>query len=187
MFNAITWENFFTTVLLVVGGYYFITSVLLYHSEISNWFKSKVQPASPPLTAPGTANNDIVGPAAPEENRQTRKSSFVSAEDVLVTAGTSEEFPDTIQTPGESELLTGTVEDLMEEIKTLLELAHEYQSSKEECAALFTSLFERYSHLKGTAYESAVNRHVHEEGKSKFSFDVQLLEVRSWWQVSTNK
>lgn len=187
MFNAITWENFLTTALLIVGGYYFITTFLLFHREITDWFKSKpVAPTAPTVNQNTPDDTGIMGAVSPEEDWLSQRSSVVSSEDMQVSELNTDELPDTISLPGESELLNGSVADLMQEIKTLLQMAAEYKSSKEECVPLFTALFERYPHLKNTAYAQAINRHICEEGKSKFSFDLQLLEVRSWWEVSHN-
>jgi hypothetical protein len=188
MFNAITWENFLTTAFLLAGSYYLITSLLLFHKEITGWFKSK-----PVVLTASTVNqntpddNDIMGAVSPEEDWLSQRSSVVNSEDMQVSELNTDELPDTIQSPGESELLNGSAADLMQEIKTLLQMAAEYQSRKEECVPLFTALFGRYTHLKDTAYAQAINRHICEEGKSKFSFDLQLLEVRSWWEATHNR
>jgi hypothetical protein len=185
MFNTITWETFFVTAFLIAGSYYAITTLLLFHQEITGWFKSKpvaITPTNETVHSPG--EDGIMGRVSPEEDWLSQRSSIINSEEVQIAELDTDDMPDTIQSPGESELLNGSVADLMQEIQTLLQMAAEYNSTKEECAPLFISLFERYPHLKNTAYAQAINRHICEEGKSKFSFDIALLEVRSWWEVS---
>ncbi|QLH32243.1 MAG: hypothetical protein HWD62_07190 [Cyclobacteriaceae bacterium] len=41
MFESISWQEFISTIALLIGGYYVITTLLLYGSEISNIFKQK--------------------------------------------------------------------------------------------------------------------------------------------------
>lgn len=188
MFNTITWQQFLLAALLIVGVYYVTATLLLFRKEISAWFKPKPIPIEPdkddPLT---TTDNALMGKAAEEEDLFSRRSSIVHSEELVVSRVSTDEMPDTIQTPGEVQLLTGTIADLMQEISVLLQMAEEHQSTKEECSQLFISLFERYPNLKDTAYAHTVNRHICEEGKSKFSFDVEMLEVRSWWESGAQK
>lgn len=188
MFNTITWETFFNAILLLAGGYYAITTLLLFSPEIIQWFKPKslaLSTAAPPDAS--TSDHDaIMGSVSAEEDWLARRTSLVNSQDIEVSDEVSDEMPDTIMAPGESDLITGTVSDLMQEIKTLLQMADEYKSSKEEMAPLFIALFERYPNLKNTAHAQAISRHICEEGKSKFSFDLELLEVRTWWEGSPN-
>lgn len=189
MFNSITWESFLYASALLIGGYYVVTTLLLYHQEIIAWFKPK--PFAPTATAPlpeedTPEREPMMGSVSAEEEWQHKRSALIDVEEVIIAEEATNEIPDTITAPGKTDLLNGSIADLMQEIKTLLEMAAEYQSSKEEVAPLFTALFERYPHLKNTAYSQAVNRHVCEEGKTKFAFDLQPIEVRAWWETSLN-
>jgi hypothetical protein len=185
MFSSITWEVFFSTVLLAVGVYYFISTVLLFHKEITGLFKAK---SDGPIHREHHGQEEvneteaIIGAVSHEENWLTHRTSLVDSEDVRMAETDTHEMPDTIQAPGEQELLNGTIADLMQEIKTLLQLIGEYKSSKEECAELFGALFQKYPLLKDTSYQRAINQHICEENKAQFSFDIQPLDVRSWWE-----
>lgn len=188
MFNSISWESFFYGGILLVGGYYTITTLLLYSQEIIAWFKPKPLALSSTSTEVETAVDQapVMGLVSAEVEWLQKRTALVDSEDIVVSEELSNELPDTVAAPGESNLLNGSVSDLMQEIKTLLSMAAEYGSSKDEVSSLFIALFERYPHLKGTAYEQAINKNIHEEGKSKFAFDLQPLEIRAWWEPSIN-
>lgn len=190
MFNSITWESFLYASTLLIGGYYVVTTLLLYHQEIIAWFKPKpfALTTTAPLPEEPTAeqHEPVMGSVRVEDEWQHKRTALIDSAEVLIAEDTTGEMPDTVATPGQTDLLNGSVADLMQEINTLLEMAAEYNSSKEEVAPLFAAVFERYTHLKNTAYAQAINRHVCEEGKTKFAFDLQPIEVRAWWETSLN-
>ena len=41
MFNTISWQEFLSAITVVAGGYYIVTALLVYGSEIKNIFKQK--------------------------------------------------------------------------------------------------------------------------------------------------
>jgi hypothetical protein len=86
-------------------------------------------------------------------------------------------------------LLVGSVADLLEEIKTLVELIGEYKSSKAESQAFFNALFLRYPQLTKTSYQEAINIYLLDTARHHFSFEVSLPEIASWWTTPapTNK
>src|SRR5258707_9796041 len=43
MFNSISWQEFLSATIVIVGGYYSITALLLYSEEIKSIFKQKEQ------------------------------------------------------------------------------------------------------------------------------------------------
>lgn len=185
MFSSITWESFLVTVLVLVGGYYCIATLLLYHKEITSFFKQKQTPPSEqehPTETDEPESNSLIGSISHEESWLNQRSSLVNTEEIVFDEAESTEIPEEIAESGKQDLLTGSVADLMEEIKTLLQLVKECGSNKEECASLFQPLFQRYPHIKNTSYQAAINRHICEESKSQFSFNIEPLDVRSWWE-----
>jgi hypothetical protein len=81
-------------------------------------------------------------------------------------------------------LLVGSVADLLEEIKTLIQLISEYKSTKPESREFFHALFIRYPQLAGTTYQEAVSLYICETARSQVSFDLTHSEVSSWWKQS---
>jgi hypothetical protein len=54
-------------------------------------------------------------------------------------------------------------------------------SSKEESVSFFKSVLQRFSKLRGTHYEDAVNMFIYNSCKEQCSFDLQPNEIKSWW------
>lgn len=190
MFNSITWESFLYAGVLLVGGYYAITTLLLYSQEITAWFRPKPLAFTTTSTTTDeetTINRSpVMGSVSKEEDWLQKRTALVDSEDIVVDEETIDELPETITAPGESDLLNGSVADLTNEITALLNMAAEYNSSKEEVSSLFIALFERYPHLKGTTYAQAINKLICEKGKTNPAFNFNPLEVRSWWETSIN-
>ena len=193
MFSTISWEIFFTTALLIAGGYYGISLLLLYAKEITGWFKTRfgnsietvaqtsVEKIAKPLNIMGSVSReDVAG-----EQRMTS----VNEEDINV--GDDEEVPETITPPAQTfssndHLLVGSVADLLQEIKTLVQLVAEYKSDKAEAESLFRTLLLRYSYLRATTYQHAISFYICEAARTQFAFEVQIAEVISWWNEEKN-
>ena len=185
MFNFISWQSFLTLTTLLVAGYYSITSLMLYRKEIADWVKSLSHPSIPsPSTEPElkepTENLMGIAQALPES--YAIRSSEISAEDII-TSGKDEE-PETIHSAGKDQLLIGTVADLLEEIKTLIQLIAEYRTGKSESEALFNALFIRYPHLQHTSYPLAISFYICDASKEQFAFGLSCDEVMSWWNLT---
>lgn len=191
MFNAITWEAFLTTVILLVGGYYFITTFLLYHKEITSWVKSRA--GQPQETASSETEviedkiegKGILGKVNSDDRLATPRSSTVSAEDLSFGSsedeGTEMVKPVTASQPQRDHLIIGSVADLLQEIKTLIQLITEYNSDKAESASLFRTLLLRYPHVKSTEYKEAISLYIC-QAATQFSFTLDLQEANNWWE-----
>lgn len=191
MFNAITWEAFLTTVILLVGGYYFITTFLLYHKEITQWVKSRAarspetSSSAPEVIEESTDNKGILGKINSDGQSITPRTSTISAEDL--SFGASEEEvaeivkPVTALRPQSDHLIIGSVADLLQEIKTLIQLITEYNSDKAESASLFRTLLLRYPHVKSTEYKDAISLYIC-QAATQFSFTLDLQEASNWWE-----
>lgn len=190
MFNAITWEAFLTTIILLVGGYYFITTFLLYHKEIIHWVKSRAAYSSensssvPEVIEERIDMKGILGKINPD-NQLAPRTATVSAEDLIF--GESEDEvtemvnPVSASRPQSDHLIIGSVADLLQEIKTLIQLITEYNSDKAESTSLFRTLLLRYPHVKSTEYKDAISLYIC-QAATQFSFTLDLQEVNYWWE-----
>lgn len=187
MFSTITWEVFLTTVALLAGCYYAITSLLLYRKEIIQQFKLRTDHSPATLSTVNNEQQDshaIIG-STREQDTLSRTSS-VNAEEVNVDAGDDEE-PETIKilnvvSVGKDYLLIGSVADLLQEVRTIFQLTTDYASEKAECEALFRTLLLRYPHVRKTAYRQIISEYICEAGAKQFGFPVQPDEVSTWWE-----
>lgn len=186
MFSSISWQTYLTILACLIGGYYGIASLLLYYREIVAIAKSRSislrSEQTPQEEVPDEASTSIIGSAAPEPTPSIQPLELDS--DALSLAASDTQEPDTIHPVSKNQpanLVVGSVSDLLQEIKTLIQLCEEYQSAKEECASLFNASFLKYPHLKGTTYQHAISAYVCEESKDHLPFALTLPEVQQWW------
>lgn len=181
MFNFITWELFLTIITVLIGTYYIITSLAFYHAEIRSWLKSFSQPKQVSLTSrEEQSGEDLMGTTVIAHEDHVLRSSFIPTGE-LITSGNDEEPEQVHAIKPKDELLIGSVADLLEEVKTLIQLIAEYRTGKTESKALFDALFIRYPHLQHTTYPLAISFYIHEAAKGKFSYDITADEIMSWW------
>ena len=189
MFESISWQEFLTTIAVAVGGYYAITTLLLYSSEITNIFKQKErkQFASEANDDQNDSNesNDLMGKIKSETEVNVPREKSVSAEELQVQSSNENEETVTASRSNPSDtLIIGTIADVLQEIKALTEVVKD--SSKEEAGSLFKSLLSRYPQLVGTHYHEAVSLFIYDCCKQQCEFDLAPEEIKSWWPEVEN-
>lgn len=191
MFNAITWEAFLTTVILLAGGYYFITTLLLYHTEITSWVKSRTGqspaiPTQPSEPIAERSNDNILGNVNVDDQLHTQRTSTVDADDLKFGVSDDHESeivaPVSKPLPQADHLIIGSVADLLQEVKTLIQLITEYKSDKVESASLFRTLLLRYPHVKSTDYKDAISLYICQAATAQLPFTLSLEETMAWWE-----
>jgi uncharacterized protein with PQ loop repeat len=190
MFSSITWEIFLSTVVVMVGGYYVITTLLLYHNEIIHWVKSRGQKSVVKIASTEVhAQPDGMMGSIRNELIAELRSSTASAEEINVSS--VDEEPEEIQAIkplSNDSLLIGSMADLLQEIKTLIQLITECKSDKTECVSLFRTLLLRYPHLSDTTYQDVINLYIAEATMNQTAFNLTLPEIKTWWEEeSTSK
>ncbi len=186
MFSSITWEIFLTTVVVLIGGYYGITILLLYHQEIILWVKTwEQQPVVSPQSTKVTASSHSVMGSIQQESLQAVRSTVSPAEEINVAS--DDEVPDTVTSPEvlsltSDHLLISSVSDLLQEVKTLSQLMAECKSDKAEGESLFRTLLLRYPHLRTTTFRDPINLFIIDAARNQFAFDLSLSEINSWWE-----
>lgn len=195
MFTAITWERFFTTAVLLVGGYYFITTFLLYHREIKSWTKSRGRHS--PEKVSGTpepiedhpslkGGNRILGNINMEERIATPRTSSVDAEDLSFAATDDNDIeidtPVSVSRDQTDHMIIGSVADLLQEIKTLIQVIKESNWDKAESTSLFRTLLLRYPNVKSTDFRDAISLYICQAALAQLSFTIELHEAITWWE-----
>jgi len=194
MFNSISWEIYTTAALVIALGYYVITSLLLYSHELVRWVKSRSTSSNDlPSREPESISSQasVMGGINRLEGFIDQRTSSVNLDAIAVTS--QDEIQEEIVLPKTStasstsdHLLVGSVADLLEEIKTLIQLIAEYKSSKPESQEFFHALFLRYPQLVGTTYQEAVSLYICETARDQVSFELTFPEVYSWWKQSAS-
>ena len=165
--QSITWQEFLIAAGLLTGLYYVI--VLLILSRIRKGFTATLSDTEPDKSnvMGGINDDDVDGPTA-----------SVGPEDVSFAQTTQQDSP---LSESSNSLLLGSVSDLLEEAKTLTQFILENKSSKEEATAFLRTLLSKYSQLKDTRYQKAIELYLFNELKDHEGQEMSLDEIKALW------
>jgi hypothetical protein len=76
-------------------------------------------------------------------------------------------------------LVIGTIADLLEEVKTLVQVIVDCEGDKEESISMFQSLLSKYTQLAETKFRTAINMFILEMYKDKCDFELTTSEIDS--------
>src|SRR5690606_40519277 len=111
MFESISWQQFISTTTLLIGGYYAITVLLLYSSEISNIFKQKkTKLTNPKVRENQTDSNEsieLMGSVrfTASQSENVPREEKVEAERLSISAAHETEEPITVAVSEKEEML----------------------------------------------------------------------------------
>ena len=180
MLNSISWQEFFQTVLVAVGGYYAISILLLYSKDITQKIQAlKTRSVKTESQSRATALNDLMGAIKNEQPSEAILSNqkVVSSAEISI----SENASDTAAKYLEDALLIATVSDLLQEIKTIADMIAESKGTKQDAASAFQSLLKNYLHLSATKYQEAIDLVIYDHCKNQCTLQVEMSEIKSWW------
>jgi hypothetical protein len=186
MLQSISWLEFFTTIGLIVGGYYVITGLLLYTKEIGSFLKSKSRRStldqSPQTASPQT--DQLIGVARTESSGDTGlREVVVSANEVLVSKSSVAEEP--IEVTSIKVTVEDDVASLTSEIEALVRIVS--HSSRDESLPLFQSLISRYSSLLDTDHVEPLSQLLHDKVSEHCNFQIDVDEIRGWWSMADER
>lgn len=170
---------------MIAGGYYIVTALLLYSSEITTIFnQKKSKQIAPEINEDQNESNEIISDLmggirfdhetnVPHEN--IVESEEINAQPLKEAEESIGQSPNTLP----EALLMGTIADLLQGIKTLaVDISN---IGKEESTLLFQHLLSRYPQLVQTPYEEAVNLFIYNSLKEQGTDHLELNEIKSWW------
>jgi len=188
MFNSISWQEFLTAISLIVGGYYTITTLLLYGDEITSIFKQE-KSKSIELEISEDQNdsnesNDLMGKVKYETGVNVPHENLIESSELTVQEAKEADEPIKSIDPREA-MMAGFATVLQEEIATLVT---EFSSSTEgEIILVFKSLLSVYPQLVRTPHKDSVNLLIYDSLRANSAFHPELNEINSWWpQVAAN-
>lgn len=188
MFDTISWNEFLLIVVLILTGYYVFVCMFFFRREISLSVKSinKPSPVSPEEHVDEVSQeNNLLGKAQPDIPPVS--------DHVTSTASYQLQFSDPEQKEEQSEkqhsdtqdaLLIGTVADLLEEVKALVQVIVDCDGDKEESMSMFQSLLSKYPQLTKTKFRTAINMFILDMCNDKCDFELTASEIDSWWPNS---
>ena len=188
MFNSISWQDFLTTLAIAAGSYYVITALLLFSGEIKSIFAQRQSKAivAEELEDQNDSNesNDLMGKVKYETLVNVPHEKVVEPEEIETQPPREAEEAIEAKVLSPEALLVGSVADLLEEIKIILnELT---TGNKDEIALLFQSLLSRYPQLIGTNYQEEINLFLLDALATHSAYGFELNEIKSWWKQNEN-
>lgn len=188
MFNSISWQEFLTAISLIVGGYYVITTLLLYADEITSIFKqnksNSIDQEVSEHQNDSNESNDLMGKVKYETGVNVPHENLIESSELNVQEAKEADEPIKSIDPRE-EMMAGFSKVLQEEIATLA--TEFYASAEGEIILVFKSLLSVYPQLVRTPYKDSLNLLIYDSLKANSAFHPELIEINSWWpQVAAN-
>lgn len=182
MFESISWQEYLSAITLLIGGYYVITTLLLFSSEITTIFKQGKLDFSFHGTnshqIDSNESSDLMGKVRYEtEEQHTQREEKIEVEQLTFVSNKDEE--ETIEVfDAVEDNRKRDLHNIKEEIQALSQIVSEVD--KEECISLFQSLLSRYSQFYGSDSQEEVNLIIYNSLKND-RFPIDTTEINSWW------
>ena len=117
--------------------------------------------------------------SAPHQNLSGLE--WVKSEELQYVADNYQEEIITDPQDQETLLISGSVVNLLEELKIMIELLGEGEESKDVSMALLQNMLSHFSVLSNTRFRPAINLLVLEVFKHTSTLELNIEEIDSWW------
>jgi hypothetical protein len=183
MFESISWQEYLSAISLLIAGYYVITTLLLFSSEITTIFKQgKLEFSFPKTNSHQIDSNEsssLIGKVRYEtEEQHTQREEKIAVEQLTFVSNKDEEEAievfDAIEDNKKKAL-----HSIQEEIQALSQVVSEVD--KEECVSLFQSLLSRYPLFYRSDSQEEINLIIHHSLLKNERFQIDTTEIKSWW------
>jgi len=181
MFEIFSWNEYLIGLLIAAAGYYLFVALIFYRKEVLNpsilGKKQTYQPEKP--IKPFNKQPDLLGKAQPDVFPTSKHISLENPEQLVIAE--TKPKPSDPDTTANDALLLGSVADLLQELKTLIQVIAESNPDKEQTIIMIQSLLSRYSHLSETKFRSPVNLYLIDLLKEDLSMDMTFNEIDQLW------
>ncbi|MCC8423612.1 hypothetical protein [Mucilaginibacter sp. UR6-11] len=162
MFNAISWQQYITAILLLAAAWYAYVGLRYYQPELSAFLKikPKPQPAIPPVANQMTI---VMGEARPEAD-----TGLYNPEELIFSSSQPDDISD--QT-----LLKGPGDDLLAEAVVLID-AYSDNGDKNEFLSLFKLLLDKYEVFADEISLPGILKQLNSYATDKLPFEIQAEE-----------
>jgi hypothetical protein len=183
MLESISWQEFLTTIALILGGYYAITTLLLYSREITNIFKSGQSNTSTDTKTDQTdsgESHDLMGGVRFEHSRQqdVPREETTEADALHVAPPHDVEEPVSVIDLQE-EALRNDLVSIQAEVKSLAEIIS--LGTKEEVISLFKTLLSNYPQFIGTSFQPQISQFIYDSCIETTTHQFDPQKINSWW------
>ncbi|WP_114782336.1 hypothetical protein [Botryobacter ruber] len=201
MLHHLTWTQFFLATGTSLLLYYLIITLLCYRQELKALSEKATArllpqvyltsstpetaqagiPAESPIGAVSTSDAPTVSDAS--ELQVAPRTEGEEEEDMEETDSTTASVKTTSATEPPT-FPMGTLADLLEEIKPLLELVVETQLEKEEFLSLLQLIISRYSRTAQSQYQDQVQQFLLEQSQVKLPYSLTPEDLQALWPSS---
>jgi hypothetical protein len=176
VFKSFTWQEFLVTALILASIWYLVVLPLLYRHKLKDWLGSrKGKPDLRPVRCewdeefenePGPQEDEgLIGKSKlPEGMSRLGMNMF----------GFAQDRPEEIQS---RELQQGPVPDVIEELKRIFVILEREQGGKEDFMALFGLVKDKYTAIRDTPSERALNEFIRDNAL----FPISDEELTNLW------
>lgn len=181
MFEIFSWNEYLIGLLIAVAGYYFFIALIFYRKEVLNpsrMAKKQTDHPDKPIK-PFHVKPELLGKAQPDIFPISKHVSLENPEQLVVAESTLKSTDP--ETAANDSLLLGSVADLLQEAKTLIQVIAESKHDKEQAIVMIQALLIRYSHLSETKFRSPVNLYLIDLLKEDLSLDMTFNEIDKLW------
>ncbi|HEY4325711.1 MAG TPA: hypothetical protein VGN20_17075 [Mucilaginibacter sp.] len=178
MLKHFTWQQFLIAALVLSSIWYTVVILLFYRQRIQEYLKGENKKNNPPEPLghawdeefeeePLNDEDDLMGKSAlPEGMSNLSMAQFGFAPRI-----SDEELDESRQRQ------QSVVPDVLEELKSIFHILETQQGTKEDFISLFGLVSAKYSNVKGTANEQALNDYIREN----VLFPISDEELDSLW------
>ncbi len=178
MFEIFSWSEYLFGLLIAAVAYYIFITLTFYRKEVLNPTQFVKQGnKGEKTTNPSNKQPDLLGKARLDSFPVSKHISLEN-QDQLVIAEANPKSTDHDKT---ETLLIGSVADLLQEAKTLIQVIAENKPEKEQTIGMIQSLISRYSHLSETKFRSAINLFILDLIKEDLSIHMNPVDIDQLW------
>lgn len=184
MLNSISWEHFLTAIILVVGAYYVVATLLLFGDEIKSFFNQKkttrIDDGRIEIQHPTKDTKSFIGKARLTTAVSPLKEEAIDAQFVVAESeSVSDEEPIDIVT--QASILTKAAEDLCAEVLSLIEELK--PTSLQETELVMRPLLTRYAFLFQSEHRQAIYEFIIKKLYESSRLRLSESEVRDFWST----
>lgn len=181
MFEIFSWNEYLIGLLIAAAGYYLFVVLAFYRKEVldpSRLGKKQTYQTEKAIK-PSSKQPDLLGKAQPDIFPTSKHISLENPEQLVFAE--SKPKSSNPETAANDTLLLGSVADLLQESKTLIQAIAESKPDKEQTIVMIQSLLSRYSHLSETKFRTPVNLYLIDLLKEDLSLDMNFNEIDQLW------
>lgn len=184
MLNSISWQEFLSTVALLLGCYYAITTLLLYSREIKDMLTKGKSIDFPHTKAEqvDSSESPLMGSVRYEtQQKETPRQQTIDSDELEMAP--LQEAEETIAIVDlQEESLKKDLVNIQTEISSLAEIIP--LGTRDEAISLFKTLLSNYPQFTGTPFQPPISQFIYECCMETNTHQFDLPDINAWWKDS---